>query len=117
MRYIFVFLFLLLLSPFYCQNCEAKQFEVDGFTVNLFWEVRGKKILVSGSVEDGQACKQVNVEIYFHNRDMDGIAHIATSTTRSHEPGRKTRFEGKDTINSNKNRDEWYINNIFLNCL
>lgn len=95
----------------------AQQFQIDRFSVDVFWKVQGNKLSVSGYVEDGTVCRQVNFDIYLKNREMDGISHINTSTVERHEPGERTYFEGRDTVGTKMHRKDWYIDDIFLNCL
>ena len=74
-------------------------------------------MLISGYLENGQPCSQVNVDLYLRNSEVNDIVHIDTSTKRSYEPGDKARLSGKASIDSKLHRKDWYVSNIFLNCL
>jgi hypothetical protein len=104
----------LIISP--KESC-AKQFNVDGFTVEVLWKVRGEKLIVWGDVEGGESCSQVNLHIYFANRKMSGGASIETNTPRNHSPGDRSPFQGEDDIYSRDNKLDWFVDGIHLDCL
>jgi hypothetical protein len=109
-----VFGLLFVFSP--KEGC-AKQFNVDGFAVEILWKVRGEKLIVWGDVEDGESCSQVNLHIYFANRKMDERAGIETNTPRRHEPDHRSPFRGEDDLYSRDNKFDWFVDDIHLNCL
>lgn len=106
--------FFLIFSP---RIGYAKQFNVDGFTVEILWRVKGEKLLVWGDVEGGKSCSQINLHIYFANRKMDGGASVETNTPRRHEPDNRSPFQGEDDIYSRDNKYDWFVEGIHLDCL
>ncbi len=95
----------------------AKQFNVDGFTVEILWKIKGEKLIAWGDVEGGKSCSQINLHIYFANRKMDGGASVKTNTPRGHEPGDRSPFQGEDDIYARDNKFDWFVDGIHLDCL
>ncbi len=97
--------------------CSSKMFNVDGFAVDVMWKVKNNKLTVWGDVEGGRTCKQITLHFYFANSKQGGSSRIETFTRGDHRPGGRSPFNGEEEIWTSKNKNYWFVDNVYLRCL
>lgn len=96
---------------------RANYFEVDGFTVEVLWKVKGEKLIAWGDVEGGNSCKRIDMGISFENRKLKESAYVNASIKRPHKLGDRSIFNGESDISSRNGKYDWVVEDIYLNCL
>jgi hypothetical protein len=94
----------------------AKRFDINGLAVEVLWRVKRNTLIVWGDVEGKKTCNQINLDISFSNRNMNGNAYVQTRIRKMHRPGDRSIFQGEDEIYSRKHKNDWFIDGISVDC-
>ncbi len=90
-------------------------FTIDGRTVSVSYHQVGDTLKVSGEVRGGEACRQLNVEIYFANTKESTIAHVEAAL-KGYRSSKS--FHAATTVYADaKYKRGWHVSDVFLKCL
>jgi len=104
----------------HCLAYQAGSYNIDGRRIDVRWEQTTRKekatMNVYGEVYGGDACNQLNIEIYLANSVDGSRASRVVASIRNYPSA--YRFQAQDIIYAGKgDGNAWVINNIYASCL
>ena len=90
---------------------------IDGYSLDLYWKQSRDVVELSGTVEKGQKCSQLNISVFLRNSGDGSLAHFEVFVKDYLKTGASRRnFKGADKVYTNQKKS-WHIDSIYTNCL
>ena len=114
------FLFLSSFSSSYAMrksNTSYAEFNKKGYKIEVSWQHKKEVLKAWGVIDEGSACNQLNLSIFFRNSKDSSIGHIETAFHK-YDPHFSKKYKASDKVYAaRKYRKNWHVSSIYLECL
>ncbi len=98
-------------------NTSYAEFNKKGYKIEVLWEQKKDILRVSGVVDEGKKCNQLNLSIFFRNSKDSSIGHVEVALSK-YDPHFSQKYKGSDEVYADrKYRKDWHVSSLYLDCL